>query len=125
MFKIHKKKRIILSAFVVAVMILPAVTFAINRVFMSEKTFALTYNIPAGYTTFVDPNFYDCVVNTFVRDYMNYDIDSLEEIQANGLTDEQLDRIDQLVCVGDENKGRIADVTGLEKMTRMYYLDLN
>ena len=113
MFKIHKKKRIILSALVAAVFVLPAVTFAANRIVASENTFA--YEMPEGYAYIVDPNFYDCAATWLKIDF------PAEEISSDGLTEAQLAKIERLTC---SNQG-ISDTTGLEKMTALYYLDLN
>lgn len=121
MLSLHKKKRMVLSALVVAVVILPATLFAINKLSVADNTYARTYEIPEGYTTFTDPNFYDCVVTKFIQDFILPD----EEIPATGLTDEQLQRIDTLVCNSRADGEKITNVTGLEKMNRMNYLDLS
>ncbi len=116
MLKIHKKKRLALSVFVAAVLILPAVTFAVNKIMVPKDTFALTYTRPEGHAI-VDPNFYDCVVNKFVTIYKYAD----EEIPATGITDEQLGRIEQLTC----DNINITSAAGLEKMTGLWQLDLS
>ncbi len=122
MLSLHKKKRVVLTTLVVVAVALPAITFVINKFAATNNTFAaVTYEMPEGYTSIVDPNFYDCVAATFIRDFKNPD----EEIPATGLTDEQLDRIDTLVCNDRTDGDMITNATGLNKMTRMYYLDLS
>lgn len=119
MLSLHKKKRIAITAVVVAVLILPAVTFAIHKIITSSDTFAITYEMPAGYTAITDPNFYDCVVDVYKTAH------PATEIPETGITDEQLETIDTLVCNSRAEGEKITDTTGLEKMPRMAYLDLS
>ena len=120
MFRLHRKKRIVLSTITALALVLPAIAFAANKFAVSEDTFAaVTYEMPEGYTTMVDPNFYDCAMKAFRSVY------PVEEVPATGLTDEQLLRIDTLVCNDRQDGDRITDTTGIEKMSRMSYLDLS
>lgn len=116
MLSLHKKKRMILSALVVAAIVLPAMTFAIKKLTSASNTFARTYEIPTGYTRITDPNFYDCVVTKLVS--------SGEIISADGPTDSQLAGIDRLVCNNGSSGEKIVNTTGLEVMTGLDYLDL-
>ena len=122
MLSLHKKRRMILSTIATVAVFLPATIFAISKTAVSNNTYALTYPIPEGYTSIVDPNFYDCVASTFISTY----ILPSEEIPETGLTDSQLARIERLICDGSgkPDEALISDVTGLDKMSALYYLDL-
>ncbi len=127
MLSLHKKRRTIISAVTAAVMLLPVAFFAISKTAVSNNTYALSYSIPGGYTSIVDSNFYDCVMNEFITNKYDSDIDpSVDEIIATGLTDDQLARIERLTCDGSgkPDEALITDTTGIEKMSSLWYLDL-
>lgn len=115
MLAVYKRKRII-TAIVVALLLVPVMVFAV-----SDSVSAVTYVIPDGYTTIVDPNLYDCVVAKFKREF------SSESIPDTGLTDEQLGRMPSLSCSGYDkaDSEKITDTTGVEKMTSLTSLSLN
>ena len=110
--KIQKNKTILGLAFA-SILLAPAIVFAINRIININNTFALTYSIPDGYTTFNDTNLYDCVANQYKDDHPNDDI-------SEGLTDEQLQQMTYLAC----NDKEITDATGIETMTALTHLEL-
>ena len=83
MLSLHKNKKLILSITAMAVVIIPTAVFSIDKFMAINDTSAITYAIPEGYTTFTDPNFYNCVATTYKEIFPNEDI-------SNGLTDEQL-----------------------------------
>ena len=118
MFKIQKKKRIIISALVAVVFVLPAVVFAVSRLNTANDTSAITYVMPDGYPYMTDPNLYDCAVEAYKKTYPAI------EIPTTGLTLEQLNTIDTLVCNSRQDGEKIVNTTGLERMPRMAYLDL-
>ncbi len=127
MFSLHRKRRTIISTIVAVAVLLPAAVFAVNKTATSQDVHALTYSIPGGYTTIVDPNFYDCVMSEFITNKYDSDIDpSTDEILASGLTDEQLGRIERLTCDGSgkPTEALITNTTGIEKMSSLWYLDL-
>ena len=117
MLKIHKKKRVALSAVMAAVFVLPALVFAVSKLVVTDNSFAVTYEIPDGYTTMVDPALYDCVMTKFRSSFPE------EEVPVTGLTDTQLTMLSTLSCNGMTGD-KITDTTGIEKMTSLSYIDL-
>ena len=111
MLALHTHKKTALLALVSVAAILPVAIFATSNMLKSNDASALTHTIPDGYTTVVDPVFYDCVVET------------LGDSAIGGPTDEQLASITSLYCTGD-GSNEIEDTTGLEKMTALTQLDL-
>ena len=121
MLSLHKRKRMVLPAVMMAMIMIPAVVLAIGKVIEAQNTSAITYPIPSGYTTITDANFYDCVATEFVKEYPG------EEIPSTGLTDEQLGKIQILYCNGrgKADGEKIANTNGLEKMTALTELELH
>ena len=113
------KKRSVLSALVATTIIMPVAVFGVNQLTSINNTYALTYTIPTGYTTIVDPIFYDCVAKEFVKEFPS------EEMPATGLTDEQLSEIKRLSCNNIGNTDKITNVKGLEIMTSLITLNLS
>lgn len=115
MLALHTHKKTALLALASVATVLPAAIFAASNMLKSNDASALTHTIPDGYTTIVDPVFYDCVVET------------LGDSAIGGPTDEQLASITSLNCIGD-GSNKIEDTTGLEKMTaltQLYLVDNN
>ena len=111
MLALHTHKKTALLALASVAAILPVAIFATSNMLKSNDASALTHTIPDGYTTIVDPVFYDCVVET------------LGDSAIGGPTDEQLASITSLYCTGD-GSNEIEDTTGLEKMTALTQLNL-
>lgn len=76
---------------------------------------ALAANAPSGW----DTNFYACVEKNFEEEFPD------ESIPTTGLSDEQLSRMEQLVCPHLEGQTAISNVFGLDKMTALKYISLN
>ena len=115
MLNIKKTKKIILSAAVLAAVIVPTAMFAVNKINSTDTTFAAT--MPNGFN---DQNFYDCIVGAFRKNYPD------ENVSSNGLTETQLEKITVVECPGDEkaDADKIRSVSGLEKMTGLKVLTL-
>ncbi|MBR3254497.1 InlB B-repeat-containing protein [Candidatus Saccharibacteria bacterium] len=111
--KINKNKTVLMLLFA-TILSVPAIVFVANKMTNIDDTFALTYSIPDGYTTFTDANFYDCVASKYKSDHPDADI-------SQGLTDAQLQQITGLSCYGKS----IANTTGIEKMTALTSLNLH
>ena len=110
--KINKNKTV-LMLLLIAMLLAPAVVFAVNKITNINDTFALTYSIPAGYTTFTDANLYDCVASKYKSDHPDTNI-------SQGLTDAQLQQMESLSC---ESRG-ITNAKGIEKMAALSSLHL-
>ena len=113
MLSLHKNKKLFLSTIAIAAIVIPVATFSINKFMAINDTSAITYAIPEGYTTFTDPNFYDCVAREY-KNRIGYPSDDI----SNGLTDEQLATITDLSCdrYNKDDADKISDTTGLEKL---------
>ena len=120
MLSLHKNKKLFLSTIAIAAIVIPAAAFSINKFMAINDTSAITYAIPEGYTTFTDPNFYNCVAKEYKDDHPNEDI-------SNGLADEQLAGMTSLECSGwgKPDNEKISDTAGLEKMIGLTDLDLS
>ncbi|MBR3131862.1 InlB B-repeat-containing protein [Candidatus Saccharibacteria bacterium] len=120
MLIIHQHKRLLLSTIVVVATTISVLGLVVNKIVRTNSASAVTYDIPTGYTTITDRNFYDCVANAYLGLHPGADI-------SNGLTDGQLTEITQLNCNKNEytsNENKISDTTGIEKMTGLTRLEL-
>ncbi|MBR2997092.1 InlB B-repeat-containing protein [Candidatus Saccharibacteria bacterium] len=118
---LQKRRRLLLSATVAAITIIPTLGIAINKIVAVNDASAVTYTIPTGYTTITDENFYDCVASTYLDSHPSADI-------STGLSDAQLAEITALNCNKDSetpNEEKIFNTVGLEKMTGLTQLSLS
>lgn len=69
---------------------------------------------PSGW----DADFYACAEDSFEEEFPE------EPIPVTGLSDDQLSKIEQLVCPYYEDQARISNVFGLEKMTALRNISL-
>ena len=119
MLSLHRRKRLLFFAAATATTAL-AVAFPSITFIVADNTSAATHVIPEGYTTITDPNFYDCVAETYLSIFPGADI-------SEGLTDYQLSQLTSLNCnktSSTPNDEKIFETTGLEKMTGLTQLSL-
>lgn len=121
MLVLRRSKKTMLSTFVALILAVPTLVFVINKNMVVGDTYADTeesYVIPDGFN---DQVFYNCIVDRFKTEFED------EEIPADGLSNEQLAKITRLTCSGfaKSAENKIMDVTGVEKLTGLTYLDLS
>lgn len=118
-------KKIILSALAIAAIATPATIFTVNQFQKVDNTYAkgeIVHSTSTMPAPFVDQNFYNCVEADFIDEFPS------ETIDPSGLTDAQLAKIEFLNCgkyASTPAVEKVADATGLEKLTALEYLDLD
>ena len=115
MLSFQTKRKHACRVVLLLMVVLPVVAFSIYRIVSFNLVGAIDYTMPAGFN---DQVFYNCVVNQFKSAFPS------EAVPDDGLTDTQLAQMTSLNCNNNTSTTKITDVTGLEKMTELTYIDL-